>query len=89
MRMGVALALVLACPSMAAAQYAFQLRPSPYLILGGWEQSANTGDQVMSQAANHVTRAATPVSDRAGSVGIRQIGSRVTGDANHGPSAGR
>ncbi len=67
MRMGIALALVLACPTLAAAQYGFQLRPSPYRILSGWEQSANTG-------GGHATRAATPVSDRteAGHVGMRQ-----------------
>ena len=73
MKLGIALTLVMAFPTMAAAQSTFQLRPSPYRILGGWEQSANT---YRTQSVEHVTRAATPVSDRAqaGQAGIRPNG---------------
>ena len=69
MKIGIALALVIACPTVAAAQYGFQLRPSPYRILSGWEQSVST----RSQTAQRVTRAVTPVSDhtQAGQVGIQ------------------
>ena len=72
MKVGVALALVIAFPTVAAAQYAFQLRPSPYRILSGWQQSANTRGQGMQR----MTRAATPVSERtqAGQAGIEQTG---------------
>jgi hypothetical protein len=75
MKLGIALALVIACPSMAAAQYAFQLRPSPYRVLSGWEQSTNARSQVQ-----RVTRAVTPVSDHT-QAGMRQTGrdSDVTG----------
>jgi len=68
MKIGIALALVFACPTVAAAQYGFQLRPSPYRILSGWEQSVSARSQAV-----HVTRAATPVSDRmsAGQAGVR------------------
>ena len=80
MKIGIALALVIACPTVAAAQYAFQLRPSPYRVLSGWEQSANT---FRTQSVEHVTRAATAASARAraGQAGIRQNGrdSDVTG----------
>ncbi len=56
MKIGIALTLVIACPSVAAAQYGFQLRPSPYRILSGWEQSANIA---RSQTIGHASRAAT------------------------------
>ncbi len=78
MKIGIALALVIACPTVAAAQYAFQLRPSPYRVLSGWQQSTNARSQIQ-----RVTRAVTPVSDhtQAGQAGIRQSGrdSDVTG----------
>ncbi len=69
MKLGIALTLVIAFPSVAAAQYGFQLRPSPYRILSGWDQSIS----VRSHTVQRVTRAATPVSDRlpAGQAGIR------------------
>jgi hypothetical protein len=78
MKLGVALVLVMAFPTMASAQYAFQLRPSPYRILSGWEQSTNS---YSTQSVDHITRTATPVSDRpqAGHVGIRRSDSDVTG----------
>jgi hypothetical protein len=60
MRLAIALTLVIAFPTMAAAQYVFQLRPSPYRILSGWEQSANS----RGQSIERVTRAVTPVIDR-------------------------
>lgn len=79
MRLAIALTLVIAFPTMAAAQYVFQLRPSPYRILGGWEQGAT----VRGQAAARDTRAVMPVSDReeSGRDGIRSNGrnSDVTG----------
>lgn len=82
MKIGIVLMLVIACPTMAAAQYAFQLRPSPYRILSGWQQSANT---YRTQSVEHVTRTATPVSDRAPAnrAGLRHDGhdSDVTGGA--------
>ncbi len=73
MKLGIALTLVIAFPTFAAAQSAFQLRPSPYRILSGWEQSANT---YRTQSIERVTPAATPVSDRAqaGQAGIRPNG---------------
>lgn len=72
MKIGIALTLVIAFPSVAAAQYGFQLRPSPYRILSGREQSANT----RGPSIEHVTRAATPVSDHrpAGRAGISHNG---------------
>ncbi len=45
MRIGIALTLVIACPTAAMAQYALQLRPSPYRILSGWEQKVNAPAQ--------------------------------------------
>ncbi len=69
MKLGVALVLVMAFPTAAAAQYGFQLRPSPYRILSGWEQSATTRGQSVERGA----RAVTPVSDRT-QVGIRPNG---------------
>ncbi|MGA7973449.1 MAG: hypothetical protein WCA36_11655 [Pseudolabrys sp.] len=82
MKLGIAFVLVMAFPTMASAQYAFQLRPSPYRILSGWEQSANT---YRTQSIEHVTRTATPVSDRAqaGHVGIQRSDNDVTGGINH------
>jgi len=81
MKLGVAFVLVMAFPAMASAQYAFQLRPSPYRILSGWEQSANT---YRTQSIGHVTRTVTPVSDRtqAGHAGIQRSDSDVTGGIN-------
>jgi hypothetical protein len=72
MKLGVVLALVIAFPTAAAAQYGFQLRPSPYRVLSGWEQNANT----RGQSIERVTRAVAPVSDRtrAGEVGGRPNG---------------
>lgn len=86
MKLGVALALVIAFPTMASAQYAFQLRPSPYRILSGWEQSANT---FRTQSVERVTRAAAPVSDRAraGQVGVQ--GNGRDGDVTGGTPAPR
>jgi hypothetical protein len=86
MKLAVALALVIAFPSIAGAQYAFQLRPSPYRILGGWEQGAT----MRTQSLDHVTRAVTPVSDsaRAGRVGAQRNGrdGDVTGGIEHRPA---
>lgn len=78
MKLGIALVLVMAFPTMASAQYAFQLRPSPYRILSGWERSAAT---YRTQSVRHVRRAATPVSDRArvDQVGMQRDGRDVTG----------
>ena len=69
MKLGIALTLVMAFPTVAAAQYGFQLRPSPYRILSGWEQSLNAHGRTVQR----VTRAATPVSDhtQAGRIGIQ------------------
>lgn len=80
MKIGIALTLLIACPSMAAAQYGFQLRPSPYRILSGWEQSANSNGQTVGSVA----RAAAPVSDRgqAGQIDLRR--DRRAGDATGG-----
>jgi hypothetical protein len=77
MKLGVALALVIAFPTVAAAQYGFQLRPSPYLILSGSEQSANT----RGPSIERVTPAVTPVSERARADDVRPTGreSDVTG----------
>ncbi len=60
MKFGVALVLVIAFPTVAAAQYGFQLRPSPYRVLSGWERDANTRGPATGRSA----RAATPVSER-------------------------
>jgi hypothetical protein len=72
MKLAVALALVIAFPTITAAQSAFQLRPSPYRILSGWEQGAS----MRTQSLDRVTRAATPVSDsvRAGQVTVQRNG---------------
>mgnify|MGYP001553909898 CR=1 FL=1 len=82
MKIGVALALVIAFPTVAAAQYAFQLRPSPYRILSGWEQ----GVTARGQTVQPVTRAVTAVNDhaQAGRIDARQaVGdSDVTGGIN-------
>lgn len=77
MKIGIVLMLVVACPSMASAQYAFQLRPSPYRILSGLELSANT----RGQHGEHMTRAVTPVSDRSQP---NQSGARHDGDMSGG-----
>ncbi len=73
MKIGIALTLVIACPSVAAAQYGFQLRPSPYRILSGWEQSANIARH---QMVEHVTRDFAPVRahSRTGRVGMQRNG---------------
>jgi len=80
MKFGIALVLVIAFPAVASAQYGLQLRPSPYRILSGWEQSAST---YRTQSVEGVARAATPVSDRAlnGQAGMPRKGrnSDVTG----------
>jgi hypothetical protein len=82
MKLGVALVLAMAFPTMASAQYALQLRPSPYRILGGWEQSANT---YRTQSVGHATRTVTPVSDhaQAGQAGVRHDDDDATGSAYH------
>jgi hypothetical protein len=88
MKLGVALVLVMACPTLASAQYAFQLRPSPYRILSGWEQSANT---YRTQSIGHVTRTVTPVSDhtRAGQAGIQRDSGDATGSIYRAPATHR
>ena len=88
MKLGVALVLVTAFPTMASAQYALQLRPSPYRILSGWEQSANT---YRTQSIGHVTRTVTPVSDhtRAGQAGIRRGADDATGSIYRTPATHR
>ena len=88
MKLGVALVLVMACPTLASAQYALQLRPSPYRILGGWEQSANT---YRTQSIGHVTRTITPVSDRAqaGQASIQHGAADMTGSVYHAPATHR
>jgi hypothetical protein len=86
MKLAVALALVIAFPSIAAAQSAFQLRPSPYRILSGWEQGAT----MRTQSLDRVTRTATPVSDsaRAGQVAVQRNGrdGDVTGGIDRTPA---
>jgi hypothetical protein len=81
MKLAIALTLVIAFPTVASAQYGLQLRPSPYRIMSGWEQSANTRDQ----SVERVTRAVTPVSERTqdGQAGVPRKGrdSDVTGNA--------
>lgn len=83
MKFGIALALVIAFPAVASAQYGLQLRPSPYRIMSGSEQSANT---FRTQSVERVTRAATPVSERtqAGRAGVQHKGgnSEVTGSTS-------
>lgn len=88
MKLGVALVLVMACPTLASAQYALQLRPSPYRILSGWEQSANT---YRTQSIGHVTRAVTPVSDRAqaGQTSTQHGGADTTGGVSRAPATHR
>ncbi|HZD91502.1 MAG TPA: hypothetical protein VE224_15480 [Pseudolabrys sp.] len=79
MKMAIALMLVTASPSVAAAQYLFQLRPSPYRILSGWEQSANT---YRTQSIDTFTRAAAPVNVQ------RRIGMDKGPHDGHGAGTG-
>jgi len=81
MRLAVALALVIAFPTIAAAQYALQLRPSPYRVLRGWEQSTNT---YRTQSVERVTQGATPVSDRAWTAPVGVQGNRRNGKVTGG-----
>lgn len=88
MKIAIALAMVIGCPSVAAAQYLFQLRPSPYRILSGWQQSANTYRTQSVDAVVHTTTAVSArqrsgVSDDSG----HAHGDAVNGNADHGPAA--
>jgi len=61
MKLAVALTLVIAFPAVAAAQYGLQLRPSPYRVMSGWEQSANT---FRTQSVEGAARAVAPARNR-------------------------